>query len=294
VRIDVLDLGSNTFHLLEAEVVGGSVLPVADRKLPVRIGEQAFTLGMIPDEAWHRGLAAIESLVAPLRWRKPVAVATGVFREARNGEAFLSAVRTRFGFDARLLTGEEEARLVYDGVRAEAMEPASRLAVFDLGGGSLECVVGEHGRIELAESVPLGVLRLRNAGADEIRARVHDIAGELLDAIRASEPDEIVLAAGTARALLKLSRRLGRRDAVLGCISRGSLRAMAELVRGCTPDELDDLGITASRHDTIASGALVLSTVVERLGVPLVRVATGALREGIVLHEAAQRARKVA
>lgn len=294
VRIDVLDLGSNTFHLLEAEVVGGSVLAVADRKLPVRIGDQAFTLGMIPDEAWQRGLAAVQTLVSPLRWRKPVAVATGVFREARNGHAFLAEVRARFGFETRVLSGEDEARFVYDGVRAEATAPASRLAVFDLGGGSLECVVGEHGRIELAESVPLGVLRMRSAAPDDIRARVHAIAGELLDAIRASDPDEIVLAAGTARALLKLSRRLGRRDAVLGCISRSSLRAMAELVRGCTPDELDDLGIPAQRHDTIAAGALVLSTVVDRLDVPLVRVAAGALREGVVLHEAARRVRKVA
>jgi exopolyphosphatase/guanosine-5'-triphosphate,3'-diphosphate pyrophosphatase len=294
VRIDVLDLGSNTFHLLEAEVVGNSVLPVADRKLPVRIGDQAFTLGVIPAEAWQRGMTAIDSLIAPLRWRRPVAVATGVFREASNGAAFLAEACARFGFETRLLTGEEEARLVYDGVRAEAMEPGARLAVFDLGGGSLECVVGEGGHIELAESLPLGVLRLRAAKREDVHRRVHDVAGELIDAIRASEPDEIVLAAGTARALLKLSRRLGRRDAVVGCIARGSLRAIAELLCGCTPEELAELGIPAARHDTIATGALVLSTLVERLGVPLVRVAAGALREGVVLHEAALRARKVA
>ena len=288
----MLDLGSNTFHLLEAEVVAGAVVPVADRKLAVRLGDETFAQGEIPVEAWDRGLAAIEALIAPLGWRKPVAVATGVFREAGNGEAFLAEVRRRFGFDVRLLSGEEEARLVYDGVRAEALDPSARLAVFDLGGGSLECVVGERGRIEHASSLPLGVLRVR--GATDLRARVREVAGDVLDAIRASEPDEVVLAAGTARALLKLAKRLQRRDAVLGCIGSGTLRAMAELLRGCTPEELDGLGIPAARHDTIAPGALVLSAVVDRLDVPLVRVAQGALREGVVLHEAALRSRRVA
>ena len=288
----MLDLGSNTFHLLEAEVVAGAVVPVVDRKATVRLGDEAFTLGEIPVEAWDRGLAAIEALLAPLTWRRPVAVATGVFREAGNGEAFLAEVRRRFGIDVRLLSGAEEARLVYDGVRVEAMDPAARLAVFDLGGGSLECVVGEHGRVEVASSLPLGVLRMRRTA--DLRAHVHAVAGEILDAIRASEPDEIVLAAGTARALLKLARRLERRDAVRGCIGRGTLRAMAELLRGCTREELAALGIAAGRHDTIAPGALVLSAVVERLDVPLVRVAQGALREGVALHEASLRARRVA
>jgi exopolyphosphatase/guanosine-5'-triphosphate,3'-diphosphate pyrophosphatase len=292
MRIDVLDLGSNTFHLLEAEVVAGAVLPVADRKATVRLGDEAFAIGAIPSEAWDRGLAAIETLVAPLTWRRPVAVATGVFREAANGEAFLAEVRRRFGFDVRLLSGDEEARLVYDGVRSEVVDPAARLAVFDLGGGSLECVVGERGRIELTHSLPLGVLRMQREA--DIRMRVHELAGDVLDAIRSSEPDEVILAAGTARALLKLARRLDRRDAVLGCIGRGTLRALTELLRGCTPSELGQLGISVSRHDTIAPGALVLSTIVERLGVPIVRVAQGALREGLVLHEAARRARQAA
>ena len=292
MRIDVLDLGSNTFHLLEAEVVAGAVLPIADRKATVRLGDEAFAIGEIPSEAWDRGLAAIETLIAPLTWRKPIAVATGVFREAGNGEAFLAEVRRRFGFEVRLLSGDEEARLVYDGVRSEVADPGSRLAVFDLGGGSLECVVGEHGRIELAHSLPLGVLRMQRE--TDVRMRVHELAGDTLDAIRASEPDEVILAAGTARALLKLAKRLDRRDAVLGCIGRGTLRAMTELLRGCTPSELAQLGINVSRHDTIAPGALVLSTIVERLGVPIVRVAQGALREGLVLHEAARRARQAA
>jgi exopolyphosphatase/guanosine-5'-triphosphate,3'-diphosphate pyrophosphatase len=292
VRIDVLDLGSNTFHLLEAEVVAGAVVPVSDRKLAVRLGDEAFALGEIPAEAWERGLSAIEALIAPLTWRRPAAVATGVFREAKNGEAFLAEVRRRFGIDVRLLTGAEEARLVYDGVRSEVVEPGARLAVFDLGGGSLECVVGEHGRIELAHSLPLGVLRMQKEA--DVRACVHELAGEVLDAVKLSEPDEVILAAGTARALLKLARRLDRRDAVLGCIGRGTLRALTELVSACTSSELGQLGVPLARHDTIAPGAVVLSTIVERLSVPIVRVAQSALREGVVLYEAALRARKVA
>ena len=294
MRIDVLDLGSNTFHLLQAEVAGTHVEAVSDRKLWVRLGEEAFELGRIPDAACERALDAIAALLAPLGGGRPVAVATGVFREAANADALLAEIRLRFGLDVRVLDGREEAALVYDGVRGEALDPASRLAVFDLGGGSLECAVGERGRLEVMESLPLGALRLAGLSTGEVRSLVVGIAGPVVAAIAASKPDEVILAAGTARALYKLAKRLRRTSSVAGCMSRSTVRVLAELLHGLTPTELAQLGITSARHDTIAIGARVLATVVELLDVPVVRVANGALREGVVLHEAALRLRLVA
>lgn len=294
MRIDVLDLGSNTFHLLQAEVAGTHIETVCDRKLWVRLGEDAFVLGRIPEAACERALEAIGALIAPLGGVRPVAVATGVFREADNAGELVAAIRQRFGLDVRVLDGREEAAFVYDGVRGEALDPAARLAVFDLGGGSLDCVVGERGRLEVLESLPLGVLRLAGSSTAEIRARVVGTAGPVIDAITASKPDEVVLAAGTARALYKLAKQLRRTSAVAGCISRSTIRVLAELLHGLTPVELGQLGITSARHDTIAIGARVLATVVELLDVPLVRVANSALREGVALHEAALLARRVA
>lgn len=294
MRIDVLDLGSNTFHLLQAEVAGAHIETVCDRKQWVRLGEDAFALGHIPAAACERALDAIEALLGPLRGVQPVTVATGVFREAANAGELVAQIRSRFGLDVRVLDGREEAALVYDGVRGEALDPAARLAVFDLGGGSLECVVGERGRLEVLESLPLGVLRLAELSTAEIRARVVAIAGPVLTAIAASKPDEVVLAAGTARALYKLAKQLRRTSSVAGCMSSRTIRVLAELLHGLTPIELGQLGITSARHDTIAIGARVLATVVELLDMPLVRVANSALREGVALHEAALLARRVA
>lgn len=239
MRIDVLDLGSNTFHLLQAEVAGTHVEPVCDRKLWVRLGEDAFELGRIPDEACARALDAVAALLAPLGGVRPVAVATGVFREAANAD-------------------------------------------------------GERGRLEVMESLPLGALRLAGLSTGEIRSLVVGIAGPVVAAIVASKPDEVILAAGTARALYKLARRLRRTSSVAGCMSRSTVRVLAELLHGLTPAELAQLGITSARHDTIAIGARVLATVVELLDVPVVRVASGALHEGVALHEAALRLRLVA
>ncbi len=286
MRINVLDLGSQTFHLLSADVRGGVVLPLYDAKVPVRIGEGAFRDGAIDHDAFQRGIAAIETLLAPLESRQAIAIATAVFRESSNAAAFLAEVRRRFDLDVRIISGEEEARLTYRAVCAEVHDPHARIAVIDLGGGSLECMLGNAGQLALATSFPLGALRLSTVlarGTTQLAALVTESTGTTLDAIRRSEPDAVVLTSGTARALLRVAWRLGRSEPVAGCLSVATLVALASRLSGMASPELAAAGVAEARLDTIATGAVVLATVVSQLGVPFVRVAQGAVREGLAL-----------
>jgi exopolyphosphatase/guanosine-5'-triphosphate,3'-diphosphate pyrophosphatase len=290
MRIDVLDLGSNTFHLLAATVSNGRVEPIEDSSIAVRIGDGAFAEGRITDTAFARGLHAIDHLIG-MAVGLPVTVATGVFREVANASAFFDEARRRFGLEITLLSGEDEARLTYHGVLTEALDPDGRIAMFDLGGGSLECLIGERGEVQLADSLPLGALRLARCTSAEVRARVSVVAGPALRAIRDRDPDEVLLSSGTARAVLRLARHLGHRELVTRCLSAAALREIAALLGRLSPSEIAELGVAASRCDTIAAGAMVLATVADTVGVPLVRIAATALREGVALEAAAAQRR---
>lgn len=284
-----MDLGSNTFHVLSADVRDGAVIPLADAKVAVRMGERAFLEGAIPKDAFARGLAAIDQLLAPLDGRRPISVATGVFREASNANAFLAEVRRRFDLYVRVISGFEEAELTYRAVCAEVVDPDVRIAVFDLGGGSLECIFGENGCVELARSLPLGALRLAaRLGAGDIGGSVDALvmahASQILDEIRDREPEVVVLSSGTARTLLRVARAMGRTEPVVNCLGARTVAALASRLMMASDIDLASLGVPASRFDTIGVGAVVFSTIVRELGVPYVRVARGALREGLALR----------
>ncbi len=291
MRIDVLDLGSNTFHVLTADVVGHALMPLFDASVPARLGESAFADGVISPAAFARGLEAIETLLARIDGRKPVTVATGVFREVSNAADFLDEVKRRFDLHVTVISGVEEARLTFRAVRAESADPDGRLAVFDLGGGSLECMLGERGVLSSASSLPLGALRLGRAfpGPDQaarVRAAVIATAHESLLAIAAREPSEVVLSSGTARALLAVARRQGHAEQARGWLPSRIVAELARTLAIATPAELAALGVGPARLDTIAAGAAVFATILEVIDVPCIRIASAALREGLALDVA--------
>ncbi|MCX5746083.1 MAG: hypothetical protein NT062_26700 [Proteobacteria bacterium] len=257
MRSAVIDLGSNTFHLLIADVDAFGIRRVLfDHKIAVRLGEQAFAQGRIPDEAYARGLAAIDELRAhadgyPLR-----IVATGVFRETSNAAAFLADVCARMNVAIELLTTWDEARLTWIGVSAELAGSHGKLAVIDLGGGSLECVIGTTA-VERAHGLPLGVLRLRDLGPEAVRQ--------------------------AARALLKLGQRQGLVADDQRHVWRRTLGDLARTLAPLRPDALARLEVDPSRFDTIGTGAIVLHTALELLNRPMAYIARSAVREGALI-----------
>lgn len=285
MRSAVLDLGSNTFHVLVADVDGFGVREVLfEHKLPVRIGEHAFAQRRIPEAAYARGVDAIGELLVKLPERTRV-IATGVFREADNGRALLDDASERYGITIELLEGYEEARLTWLAVSSELASSHGTLAILDLGGGSLELATGEDG-VTHAVSLPLGVLRMRDVAPSQLREAVASIAAAPITELRASKPDTIALASGTARALLALARRLGM---VAGVQRHVAARTFGELARRLAPlshDAIQALGVAPSRRDTITAGAITLATLLELLDRPVVYIARSALREGALIDTA--------
>ncbi|MBL9209450.1 MAG: phosphatase [Opitutaceae bacterium] len=164
--VAVIDIGSNSIKLIVAHrTPDGNVAPLAVRSLDARISAGISAAEpRLSDDGIRRGLDAIHSLLetaAPFAPARTLLVATSAVRDARNGAAFREHVREATGHDLRILTGDEEANLIGRGLTTDpALRSLRDFYVFDLGGGSLECLAFRERRIEQATSLKLGCVRL--------------------------------------------------------------------------------------------------------------------------------------
>jgi exopolyphosphatase/pppGpp-phosphohydrolase len=166
-------------------------------------------------------------------------------------------------------------------VAAELGAERSRLAVVDLGGGSCEIALGDRS-LAAARSLPLGVLRLRHLSPMDTRAVVQRVAAAAIDDLKSFAAHDVVLSSGTARALLRVARRLGFVPPLARDLPGDTLGGIATLLGSLSPSALGAIGVPEARRDTIATGALVFDTIVRGAGVPRVHVARAALREGVL------------
>jgi len=301
MRIGAVDVGSNSIHLIVAEVETGGRIQILDRaKEMVRLGDGALHTGVIPPEVFRRGLDALKFL-RRIADRHKVdalsAVATSAVREAQNGGEFVRAARDEVGIDIRVIRGDEEARLIYLGARSSLDLGKRRVALFDLGGGSLEVILADTQELYFTASLKLGVIRLAEAcpcsdppTAHE-RAQLAERARSVLDPViarvRAMGFDFVALTSGTAWALGDLLRQDRERERERGSGPRTvTLKGLTELERrlgGMRVIERARLpGIDGRRADTIYAGAVVLRTALDLSGASEAVLCETALREGIV------------
>src|ERR1700761_6519010 len=160
-RVAVIDIGSNPTRLFVAGVEDGRVTPIERRSTVTRLGRGVDLSGRLAAEAVEAACGAIDPYMATLQElgaEKVDAIATSAVRDAENGSAFIAELRERFALSARVLDGEEEARLTYLGATSETVPEVPTL-VIDIGGGSAEMIVGEGREIEFHPSLRAGVVR---------------------------------------------------------------------------------------------------------------------------------------
>lgn len=311
-RLAAIDLGAGSFHLAIAEVEAGRKFSVVARhKERVQLGESAFASNHIEPEAFDRGIAAMRRLGDLVRQHAPEAVravATSALREAENGREFVRCASAAAGFPIRVIDGLEEARLVHLGTRYGLDLDRRRVAIFDMGGGSTEVIVANDGECEFTASLRLGTLRLRSQWncteppTSNDLARLDNLASECLKPtlahVRRLGIDFAVLSCGTARTLSQIAsadpisiddpRPQHGRGSYL---SLSALRRVERMLSTIRPEDRAELaGTDAKRADTLLPGAVVLRTILERLGVDGALVASTGLREGLMVDYMAERA----
>jgi exopolyphosphatase/guanosine-5'-triphosphate,3'-diphosphate pyrophosphatase len=301
MRLGVLDIGSNTGHLLVVDAHDGAApLPAYSLKQPLRLAEHLDEDGAVS----QTGIDALTTFTAEALvvadekgCEEMLSFATSAVRDSANSEAVLDHVRERTGVAIGVLPGEDEARLTFLAVRRWFGWSAGKLTVFDIGGGSLEIATGGDERPDVAQSLPLGAARLAStyfSGPLEdgelkrirktIRADIAKDAGQVLRTGRTNR------AAATSKTFRSLARICGAAPSTEGQLVPRSL-ALADLrewipkLVGMGPDELADLpGVSPSRTHQIVPGALVAEACMDIFDLSALEICPWALREGVILE----------
>lgn len=299
VRAGVLDLGSTSFTLVVADVTGnGKIQPIVREKVMLRLGASTKEGGNVSESVARRAVSVAQQLHVVAVQEKAklfLAVATSAIREAANGREIAARISGAIGQPVRILSGEEEARLVFHAFRQRLELGSDPTLGLDLGGGSLELVVGNSVGIEFEATLPYGAVRLHSgmvhadpvpsADARAIRAHVRSGLAEHRSAIRRMKPVRAIATGGTVRALGRLvaERASGRRPAQLEISAEQLIKLSDELLTTTHEERLEMRGASRQRADLLPVGALILRTVVEELRLDGLTICDWGLREGVLL-----------
>jgi exopolyphosphatase/guanosine-5'-triphosphate,3'-diphosphate pyrophosphatase len=302
MRLAVLDVGSNTVHLLLVDAYPGArPLPAYSHKIELLLSELLDDKGRVTSEGIDRLVAfcaeAME-IAEDKGAESMLAFATSALREATNGDKVIERIREKTGLDLRVLGGEDEARLTFLAVRRWYGWSSGRLLCLDIGGGSLEIAVGIDEDPDAAASLPLGAGRLTRTWftADpppksEIRELRRHVRAQVASAVglvsRFGRPDKAVATSKTFRSIARAAgaapsdegpyvRRTLERDAVADLVSRFAGMGAAE--RSRLP------GVSTKRAPQLLAGAIVADAAMDLFDLDLLDICPWALREGVILR----------
>ncbi|GAB1644064.1 hypothetical protein [Krasilnikovia sp. MM14-A1259] len=301
MRLGVLDVGSNTVHLLIVDAHrGGHPNPMHSEKTELRLAEhlEAGQLTRAGASGLVRAVARAKAAATIAGCEELLAFATSALRDAENSVAVLAQVRAETGVNLEVLSGEDEARYTFLAVRRWYGWSAGRLLVLDIGGGSLELAAGRDEDPEVALSLPLGAGRLtrQRLTGDPPARRDIDALAEDLDVIlrpvarqiRQAGPFE--LAVGTSKTFRSLARLAGAAPSGARLPARQTLtdvglRLLFGFISRMASADLASLdGVSRSRAHQLVAGALVAGAAMRTLEVSELEICPWALREGVILH----------
>lgn len=302
MRLGVLDVGSNTVHLLVVDAHRGAhPMPASSTSSPLRLAERLTEDGDLSDEGIEdlvHAVAQARGSATKLGCQEFMAFATSAVRECGNVTEVLATVRRATGVDLRVLTGRDEARLTFLAARRWLGWSAGRLLVIDIGGGSLELAIGIDEAPAYAKSVPLGAGRLtreRFSSDPPSRSEVDDTVKWLADQMapvakkiaKQGLPDHVVATSKTFRTLARLT---GAAPSSAGLrVRRGltlpGLRQLTAFITRMSAADLAELdGVSANRAHQLVAGALVAQATMRALSLQELEICPWALREGVILR----------
>ncbi|WP_427384662.1 Ppx/GppA family phosphatase [Janibacter sp. G56] len=302
MRLGVIDVGSNTVHLLVVDAhFGAQPLPAAGHKVELRLSERVTEAGLISDtvrDELIQFVAECTQIAEDQGVEETLAFATSAIREAPNGDAVLAAVREQTGVELRVLTGESESRLTFLAVRRWFGWSSGTLLVMDIGGGSLELAVGMDEDPDVAVSLPLGAGRLTREllqgdppTPEQIRSARREVRAAIAASVRpitkVGPPDRVVGTSKTFRSLARIAGAAPSSDGpyVPRVLRKNDVSEVIRRIAGMTASERAQIpGVSATRAQQSLAGAIVAEAAMDLLGVDQLEICPWALREGVILR----------
>ena len=293
-----VDMGSNSFRLEIAQLQRGRYKRLEYFKQMVRLGGGLDADGMLTEEATQRGLACLRSFSSQLAGFAPAqvrAVATQTLREARNRNAFLLRAQQALGFPIEVISGREEARLIYTGV-AFLQPSQERRLVIDIGGRSTEMILGEGAAALKAESFGVGCVSLTQRFFPQ--GRLTEQAFRDAQVAAGAELEEGLLpfarqhwrqalgSSGTAGAVSQVLQAAGiGQDTGAGAITPEGLRwCIQRCIEAGHIDAISLPGLKPERHAVLPGGLAILYTLMANFKIDALHSARGALRQGVIIE----------
>jgi exopolyphosphatase/guanosine-5'-triphosphate,3'-diphosphate pyrophosphatase len=310
VKIGALDIGTNSIHIVLAKIGEGKTFEIVGREKDMtRLGEQTFKTGWLPPEKVDRAANVIKQFVKLAHNRgvsKIIGVATSAVREASNGGEFIDRVCRETGVKVRTITGEEEARLIYLAVRDSVDLSRRKALIVDIGGGSVELIVGDQSQPCFSRCLKLGGARLSDlfisdypvskSDHEHIHHHIEEATRDTLREIRALDPSLMV---GTSGTLLNLANILHQRRTgkpmtqVIGLtIRQDELEDLhRDLARASELDKIE--GIDLERRESLLPGACLMLHLMDELKLKEFTLCDRAIREGMILDYIARNSKKI-
>jgi exopolyphosphatase/guanosine-5'-triphosphate,3'-diphosphate pyrophosphatase len=302
MSIAILDLGTNTFNLLIAEK-GKDGLPVFiyKKELPVEIGKGGIHKGHITAEATERAIKALHihnKTIAEHGIEKVYAFATSAVRDADNGKEFVERMRIETGIEIKIVSGEEEAGWIYEGVKHASVLSDKTSVIMDIGGGSTEFIIANHHKVFWKKSYPLGVTRLyeiffpsdpmSDEKKKEVETYILNKIGDMIEAAAKYKPIELIGSSGSFDSFAEmLISRAGSNEKANNGYDY-SLKEFEKLYDDLLVSTLDERlkmkGLITMRAPMFVYSAILTKLALDKLSIHKMILSHYALKEGIAGH----------
>jgi exopolyphosphatase / guanosine-5'-triphosphate,3'-diphosphate pyrophosphatase len=302
MRLGVLDVGSNTLHLLVVDAhQGARPIPAFSHKAELHFGEHLDDENRLPPQIARQLLAFVEEALQIAEDKgvhETIAFATSAVRDAANGDEILAMIEAETGVTVRVLPGSDESRLTFLAARRWFGWSSGRLLMLDIGGGSLEIAAGHDEEPAVAISLPLGAGRLTREWlpgdpptADDVRRlRKHvraEIARTAGAVLREGRPNHAVATSKTFRQLARISGAAPSAEGpyIRRMLRHGAVTDIAERLARLSIAERAELpGVSQVRAPQLAAGAIVADAAMDLFDLPELEICPWALREGVILR----------
>lgn len=305
-RIAVMDLGTNIFHLLIADATGAGFEVICHEEIAVKLGEGGINKGYILPAAFERGIDAMryfQQLIVKNKAERVRAIATSALRNAANGREFAQAVREQAGIEVEIISGEQEAGFIYQGIRASGCLSDQNSLIADIGGGSVEFIICNRNEVFWKQSFEIGAARLLDkfhqtdpmptAAVDALHQYLQDTLKPLFTAIENWPVQNLVGSSGVFESYAVLIERSRQHPFSLEqtryySFEITALRALIDaIILSSHQQRMDMKEIIPVRIDMIVAASVLVRLLVQQFAMQEVLMCTYSLKEGVLAEMAA-------
>lgn len=298
-KVAVIDMGTNTFNLLVAQLDGNGITELYSNKIPVKLGQGGFENKIITQQAFDRAALAIDNFLSntiEFGCEKIMAVATSAVRSSKNGKAFTEFIYDRYELEIEILTGQKEAEFIYKGVRLSNLLGEQNDLIMDIGGGSTEFIIGNKNEVAESFSFDLGAARIleyfnpsdpiKEDDIVKINKHIETQLSPLFDSIGKFQPKRLIGSSGSFDSIVDMvAQELGSSTKKFNQIQLNDFNRIYDIIVKSKREERFDIqGLISMRIDFIVVSIILMKYIISTYKFTEIYQCGYSLKEGLIAH----------